>query len=577
MTPEEQDARNFFVRLADNWYGSAAGSENGWLADAPSQFAGFPGAMPATEALGYYRLDTGNPTRDAIASVLLNQLGFDNFVRAGMAREEGDWPRYIKEILGGGAELYVAFRSTGGAIAKQIVARGGRQIINSLRRAPVTRYAPTGPVTVGPAGPTVYNWPGRPGYVPGGPGPSTPIAYSTPVAQTTARTGPRPITQIRPGKVADAIADLAIRFGNAGWSGVGRRLSPSRLPGGRFGAVLSLLGVGSIAAMGLRGTEPRPTATQFREEEGQATATPDGIPLVPRDIVPTGDPVADLGNRAREDAAGIQRQYENILRELQGMYQLSETAEEQERLRFLLADIEAQRDAGLQAIAEGYQQTVGAIRARAVTAQEQTNLRAQQFGSDLEGYADRAAQRMMLQNAQMQQDARGLGAGSANPVNEWVGLMSAMAPLQQRYTQGMGDITAEGINWLGDTVSAQGQAQQADLQRLAAATRSAGIMSHQRQVSDRINRERELQRAAILQTMQQQANALRAVEDGPTLFDRNRFIREHPGYLPGEMNQVFRNMGMPDLTPGEIAQLKIENSRYYGQDAMDAARTPAGP
>jgi hypothetical protein len=87
-----------------------------------------------------------------------------------------------------------------------------------------------------------------------------------------------------------------------------------------------------------------------------------------------------------------------------------------------------------------------------------------------------------------------------------------MAPAQQLYTQRMGDISREGMEWLANTVGAQGQAQGADLQRLAGATRSGAIANQQAQVSDRINRERELQRAAILQTMQQQAGALQSAQ-----------------------------------------------------------------
>jgi hypothetical protein len=230
------------------------------------------------------------------------------------------------------------------------------------------------------------------------------------------------------------------------------------------------------------------------------------------ELVPGGSPEADATNQARVNIAGINQQYNNILRELQGMYQLSETEEERERLRFMLADIEAQRDAGLQAISEGYAQTVGQIREQAVLSAARTTERAGLYGEELEASAERAAQRMMLQNAEQQQQFRGLGSGSQSPVNEWVGLMSAMAPAQQLYTQRMGDISQEGMEWLANTVGAQGQAQGADLQRLAAATRSGTIANQQAQVSDRINRERELQRAAILQTMQQQAGALQSAE-----------------------------------------------------------------
>ena len=584
MTPEE-DERRFWERVADNWYGSAAGSENGWLADAPSQWAGLlPWARPETEAVGYYRIDTGNPTRDAIASIALNNLGFDNFVRAGMAREEGDWPRYVQEMVGGGAELYIASRSTGGSIVRSVVARGGREIANALRRgAPVVRGGtPLSPIT----GQSISDIARIFGQVPTGTTATRAGGYTVPVfgpSPVTVSPGVRPITQIRPTQIynraIDAASNAATRFSQAGWAGVGRRLNPSRLPGGRFGAALSLLGLASVGAMGLPGSQPRATATEAAGRPSPTDPPPD-TPRTIRDVTPVGDPIVDAGNNARNDVAAINRQYNNILRELQGMYQLSETDEERERLRFMLADIEAQRDAGLEAISQGYAQTVAAIQQRGEISRQQTAERAERFGSQLEGYADRTAQRMMLQNINQQQQFRGLGSGSQNPVNEWVGLMSAMAPLQQQYTQRMGDITGEGIDWLAGTVGAQGQAQQADLQRLAAATRSASIMSHQRQVDDRIQREREAQRAAILQTMQMQAGALAGAGSGMLdPFDRLRSIESwaSQGYGSGFIEQSLRDTGQTSLTPGELARIEIMNQRYLGEVPGSAATTPLDP
>jgi hypothetical protein len=90
--------------------------------------------------------------------------------------------------------------------------------------------------------------------------------------------------------------------------------------------------------------------------------------------------------------------------------------------------------------------------------------------------------------------------------------MSALGPSQQQYTQRMGDITAEGIDWMADTTAGQGLAQQADLQRLAAATRSGAIMTHQQQVDARIQREREQQRQAMQQMLSEQARAMQSAQ-----------------------------------------------------------------
>jgi len=279
-----------------------------------------------------------------------------------------------------------------------------------------------------------------------------------------------------------------------------------------------------------------------------------------RELVPGGNAEADATNQARVNIAGINQQYNNILRELQGMYQLSETDEERERLRFMLSDIEAQRDAGLQAISEGYAQTVGQIREQAVLSGERTTERAQRYGQDLEASADRAAQRMMLQNAQQQEQFRGLGSGSQSPVNEWVGLMSAMAPAQQLYTQRMGDISQEGMEWLANTVGAQGQAQGAELQRLAAATRSGTIANQQAQVSNRINRERELQRAAILDTMNRQAGAIQSAQQfnvsqtdsSPSRADMILDLSTNYQLTPQGVQDYFLANNMPGLSQQEL-------------------------
>lgn len=239
--------------------------------------------------------------------------------------------------------------------------------------------------------------------------------------------------------------------------------------------------------------------------EQQRPAAP-AAPAAPAQ--PTGpDPVATAAQDARVDVAGIQRQYQNILRELSGMYQLAETEQEKERLRYMLADIEAQRDAGLAAIESGYAKTVADIRARGVTAGAEGAQRAERYGSQIQGFATGLEGRLIDQQAAQVAANRGLGSGGDSAMNEWVGLINSMAPAQQQYTQNMSDINVEGINWLGDVTASQGQAQAADLTRLAAATRSTGTMSHMDRVADRIERERAEQRAALMQIMMASASA----------------------------------------------------------------------
>ena len=495
MVPE--DDRGFWTRIADAEYGRASGrGENtntffggigGWQPEAGSRF-------DPTKEVGYFRFETGNPTRDAILSIAANELGVDNFVRAVNKLDEGNY-------WGAAGETVLA--------AASLVAVGAVPLVSALSRghqvykiAKATRAANLPAWAAQRAGPSTFTSAISPlGQATGQSGFSTPITF--------ARTGPTPSLAARLGQAVGANRRPPVPAAAAG-SGLGARAARIARVAGRRLAPLSLLATPAYL-FGQSRADAAPTAAEAREiATGEADAL--ATERTERDLVPGGNAEAEATNQARVNIAGINQQYNNILRELQTMYQLSETDEERERLRFMLADIEAQRDAGLQAISEGYAKTVGDIREQAVLSGERTTERAQRYGQDLEESADRAAQRMMLQNTQQQEQFRGLGSGSRSPVNEWVGLMSAMAPAQQLYTQRMGDISQEGMEWIANTVGAQGQAQSADLQRLAAATRSGTIANQQAQVSDRINRERELQRAAILQTMQQRAGALQSAE-----------------------------------------------------------------
>lgn len=486
------DDRGFFERIADAMYGQATpGNTTGWEPDAASAYFGDP-----TEPVGYYRFNTGNPTQDAIMSIAANELGLDNALRASLAREEGDWGEWAKQIGIAVGSL------AGGGIAAKGLGLTGKTFIQVAR---------------------------TPGFA---------NRIATGVATRLRNQGARGL----------------LSAAGRGIGGAARTFARAR--GGRFGA---LLGLGGLASWGLTAAEsPALSASEaalLREEE-EAAASPESIDFVPR------DDEAQAAAEARVSIAGIQRQYENILRELQGMYDLAETEQEKERLRFMLADIEAQRDAGLKAIEDGYASTVAEIRNQAVLSGERTAERASRYGAEIEAGAQRAAERMVLQNMMQQEDYRGLGSGSQQPVNEWVGLISAMAPAQQQYTQRLGDISREGIEWLANTTAAQGQAQAADLQRLSAATRSGAIARQQAEVSDRINRERELQRAAILDTLQRQANAIQSAQQfnasdaaGVGLAERADTIRQltSAGYTPEYVQQYFSAAGLGGLDPSEMA------------------------
>jgi hypothetical protein len=289
--------------------------------------------------------------------------------------------------------------------------------------------------------------------------------------------------------------------------------------------------------------------------------------------------LGDATAGAQQEASAIQAQYDAIFRELKKMYNLSETEEEKERLRFLLADIEAQRDAGLQAIAKGYGETVAKIRERAATTRTETAERSERYGQDLSRYAQETEQRMIDQQAAQVAANRGLGIGSGvDPMNEWVGLMNTYPAAQRQYTQRMGDITAEGIDSMADLTASQSQAQQADLQRLAAATRSSGIMSHQNQVAKRIQQEQAEMRAAMLQlsmagvaaSQRQQSNL-----EGATLREYLASLG-NAGYSDAAVQNYLQPLLGRALRPDEMAVARYERARIPMTQVPQAAGVPAG-
>jgi len=479
---------------------------------------------------GYFNVNSGNRAIDAIATIALNELGIDNAYKAFLNAREGNYGSAFKELAFGVGEL--AFNATG---IGRVAMFGARNLPRTFRAArPVTQSrvgGKFGPMT-----------------------PATNAGLGRRTIQAAGRIPSASAAALRQGAITGTGAVLR-STGKAIASGTGSLLPKgSRL--GRLGALAVPLAYLSASLT----RDPSGFLPGEAEEEAATTSSPE---LVRRG---GADASADAANQARVNIAGINQQYNNILRELQGMYQLSETDEERERLRFMLADIEAQKDAGLRAISEGYSQTVSQIQQEATLAGERTTERSQRYGSELEASADRAAQRMMLQNIDQQQQFRGLGSGSQAPVNEFVGLMSAMAPAQQLYTQRMGDISREGMEWLAQTVGAQGQAQGADLQRLAGATRSGAIARQQAEVSERINRERELQRAGILQAMQQQASALQSAEqfnvsqnkevDAATRANTINSLAAQ-GYNAAGIRQFFQSSGLGDFDPSEEALARI--------------------
>lgn len=538
-------------------------SESGvlWIEDAV--------AYNSNRPAGYWMVNTGNPTRDAIATIAMNELGFDNFKRVVEYRKDGRYIAMAREAAYGTLEL--ALGLTG-------VAKIGQAALRSPKAFKAARaVAGQSRVARGRFGP---NQPG--GFINRSRTALLGGQYANPRALNEAG---NPMMQTRP----NAFRAVVDRYKNHGIKGSlkkdgvigGTVRSTARaiasgtraaFPKGKVGGRLGLLGVPlAIAAIGTSRMN-RAGAT----EGSEATSATDNDDIF-------NGLLADATASAQQDSDGIQGQYNAIFRELQGMYNLSETEEEKERLRFMLADIEAQRDAGLQAIAQGYAETAGKIRERAVLSQKETQERSQRYSNELSGYAQQTEQRFIDQQAAQVAANRGLGIGAGvNPMNEFVGLMNAMPAAQQQYTQRMGDINSEAMQFMADTVGAQGLAQQGDLQRLAAATRSGSIANHQKSVGDRIAREQAEMRSALMSLSMAGVSASQSARQQNSSNLDGVALREYlaslgaSGYSDKAVSNYLGRLVGRQLTPDELAVARYERARIPMTSVPGAATNPLG-
>lgn len=538
-------------------------SESGmlWIEDAV--------AYNSNRPAGYWMVNTGNPTRDAIATIAMNELGFDNFKRVVEYRKDGRYIAMAREAAYGTLEL--ALGLTGVAKLGQAALRSPKAFKAARAVAGQSRVA---------RGRFGVNQPG--GFI----NRSRTALFGGQFANTRAlNQAGNPTMQTRP----NAFRAIAERYKNHGIKGSfkkdgvigGTVRSTARaiasgaraaFPKGKVGGRLGLLGV--PLAIGAIGTSRMNRADATEGEQGGDVEDNDDI---------FNGLLAEATASAQQDSSGIQEQYNAIFRELQGMYNLSETDEEKERLRFMLADIEAQRDAGLQAIAQGYAETAGKIKERAVLSQKETQERSQRYSDELSGYAQQTEQRLIDQQAAQVAGNRGLGIGAGvNPTNEFVGLMNTMAPTQQRYTQRMGDINSEAMQFMADTVESQGLAQQGDLQRLAAATRSGSIANHQKSVGDRIAREQAEMRNALMSLSMAGLSASQSAQQQNSSNIDGVALREYlaslgaSGYSDKAVSNYLAPLVGRQLTPDELAVAQYERARIPMTSVPGAATNPLG-
>lgn len=211
----------------------------------------------------------------------------------------------------------------------------------------------------------------------------------------------------------------------------------------------------------------------------------------------------------------ITKEYDNLINNLQGQYQLAETDAEKERLRYVLSDIEAQYNAGRDSIAQTYEQRIQNIQNLSAQSAPQYEQRAVAAGESLRSTADDLQRRLAEQYEGVANQYSGLGVGAANvpSSNEYVDFLRSFAPVQQQYMQNLGNISTEGMDWLAQSGGLEQNAQQSELMRLRAATQSGVQYQYQREVADRIQREREQLRENELQLQLRKIAAVQAARE----------------------------------------------------------------
>lgn len=203
------------------------------------------------------------------------------------------------------------------------------------------------------------------------------------------------------------------------------------------------------------------------------------------------------------DLASLNSGYQNMLSQVRSMYQLSETEEEKQQLRFTLADLEEQFEAGKEAIANLYIEKTQTIQSLAAASRGRAGEAAAE-ASDI--YSQAAIDLAALQEADSAAQIvanRGLGIGEIRP-SPYGELLEATAPIAGQYAQRVGDISAEGLEYLAGLNEAMGAARQGELQSLYASGVATAGIEHARRVAERVAAERLAMASAVQSMMGQQ-------------------------------------------------------------------------
>lgn len=318
----------------------------------------------------------------------------------------------------------------------------------------------------------------------------------------------------------------------------------------------------------------------FETQPGPGTRPAPTVPTTPQD---SGVSEFEQARQDYErDLAGLNAGYQNMLNQVRSMYQLSETEEEKQQLRFTLADLEAQFEAGKEAIANLYVEKTQTIQALAAASRARTREAAIEASGVYSQAAVDLAALQAADNAAQVAANRGLGIGEIRQ-SPYAGLLETMAPIAGQYAQRVGDISAEGLEYLGALNESMGAARQGELQSLYASSAATAGIDHARRVAERIAAERLAMASAVQSMMGQQLSMQQSMAGRrPEASDFERFTASDINSRIEQMAtrtfnspQNFANMFASEFgrapTEAEWAYWENDAAFYRDQNAFDLA------
>lgn len=344
-------------------------------------------------------------------------------------------------------------------------------------------------------------------------------------------------------RLGGAIGNFGNRVGSAAGRVAGRVPSlvsnPSAVAqlgvaGGLGGATLFGSGGGSNGTYTFSGpttaeTLARPNVFRQGVVEGQTRSASGGLVDPAEALGLTGSPAGggqDAEAVLAAQLGNIEQSYQQQVSQLQSMFQLSETPEEQAMLGFVLSDLEAQRDAARTIIGSQFAQASRFADTQAGSMRDSAASEAAAVGDVYSGAASNASDAI----AEIAGEAEGTGVGAgvvpvSTDATDWVGLIEGQGASQAGLTSALGNIAADDVAALGAQLQGEGSAQAGAMERAVLGIRAQQIADHQRQVQNRIAQERSAMISAAL-GLQRDANQRRyALEDRQ--FGMNDRLIEH--------------------------------------------------